>query len=242
MAPEEHKQSAVDAAGRLVELATTRWRVEGCLQLADVDPALRELLFKGFGEAAVHSAAMASRSSRILWTDDAVVAAMAKEQFATRRISTQSVLRRLVAARGIDDETFVKASAALVALRYHFTSVTSEILRRAAQWADWVTDRSPMPQVLDYLASPRTRPADAATLAASLVALGYRDIVLTEKRRSNLVSVAEAVGRRVEGTQAVALMQLALPRMFGLDALGQLDAVQTFAAWKATYDRRFRAP
>lgn len=105
-----------------------------------------------------------------------------------------------------------------------------------------LTDRSPMPQVLDYLASPHTRPADAATLAASLVALGYRDIVLPEKRRLNLVSVAEAVGRRLEGTQAVALMQLALPRRFGLDALGQLDAVQTFAAWKVTFDRRFRAP
>jgi tetratricopeptide (TPR) repeat protein len=241
-APEEQKKNAVDTAARLLDLASTRWRVEGSRQLADLEPGLRELLFKGFGEAAVQSACIGAGATRVLWTDDAAVAALAKEQFGARRIWTQSLLRRLVASRSVDEEAYVRASAGLVALRYHFTSVTPEILRRAAQWADWLPDRSPMPQVLDYLASPHTRTADAATLAAGLVALGYRDIVVPEKRRSTLVSVAEVVGRRQDGTQAIALMQIALPRMFGLDALGQLDATQTFAAWKAAFDRRLRAP
>jgi tetratricopeptide (TPR) repeat protein len=242
MAPEEQKKSAVEAAARLLDLASTRWRIVGSRQLADLEPGLRELLFKGFGEAALQSACIGAPVSRVLWTDDAAVAAMAKEQFGTRRIWTQSLLRRLVASRSIDDEACIKASAGLVALRYHFTSVTPEILRRAAQWADWLPDRLPMPQVLDYLTSPNTRTEDAAGLAASVVAFAYRDIVLPEKRGKTLIAVAEAVGHRHDASRAVVLMQLFLARTFGLDLIGQVDAARTFAAWKVTFDRRVRAP
>ncbi|HTA91720.1 MAG TPA: hypothetical protein VK745_19185, partial [Polyangiaceae bacterium] len=241
-APAEVKARAVETATRLVSLASKRWRIVACRELAELPQEQRKRLFEVFGEAAVESAAIASALPRVLWSDDAVVGAMASQQFGARRIWTQSLFRRLLSSRAIDEEEYIRASAGLVAARYHFTSATPEILRRAAQWAKWSPAQAPMPEVLGYLTSPFTKPADAANLGAALIALAYRDpaLALPEQHRTTVIAIAEAIGKRQDGPRSVRLMRAVLERSFGLDVVGCADALRTLVVWSAESERRVR--
>ena len=238
LTPEEGKRVALDSAERFQKIVEDKCRVVGCAALADVDPSDRKLLEEGVGPSALESAVLGSGASRILWTDDGVVAAIGREKFGTKRVWTQGVLRWLNGQGILSNDRYARASACLLGWQFMFTSVSPDVMRSAANLAEWGPQRWPLSQALAYLSLDVVRGQDAAVLSAMLVAHGYLDAVVPETRHVLLQAAGEALAKRSDADAAVPMFGAILSRAFGLNALGQRDAVQTFEAWRREQLRR----
>jgi tetratricopeptide (TPR) repeat protein len=235
----EGKRAALDAAERFQKAVEENCRVVGCPALADVDPADRKLLEDGIGASALESAVLGAGASRLVWTDDGVVALIGREKFGTKRIWTQAVLRSLNEQGIIPNSRYATASARLLGWQYMFTSVNPEVMRAAGNQAEWRPDRWPLKQAIGYLSLDVVHSQDAALLSAMLVAYCYLDAVLPETRRVLLQAAAEGLAKRTDAESVVPLFGSVLRRAFGLNLAGQQDAVETFEAWRGEQLRRF---
>ncbi len=236
--PPEGRQAALAATERFQSAVQKCCRVVGCAVLADIEAADRTLLDQGIGPSSLESACLGSAAGRTVWTDDGVVALIAREKFGARRVWTQAVLRWLNEQGILSSARYADASARLLGWQYSFTSVNPQVMRAAANQSEWNPGRRPLKQAIAYLALDSVRTQDAALLGAFLVAYCYRDAVLPGTRCSVLLGASESLARRSDFERGLLLFESLLPRVFGLNAGGQHDAMQTFRAWRAEHLRR----
>jgi hypothetical protein len=206
--------------------------------IAAIEQDDRESLERALGTTGLESAIAGAASSRILWTDDGVLALIAREKFGTKRIWTQGILRWLNQEGILPDSRYAEAGARLLAWRYEFTSVNPDVMRTAANQAEWKPTSPPLKQALDYLALDAVRTEDAATLSARLIAHCYLDAVLPETRRKVIIATAEALAKRGDARRALSVCRRALPRAFGINVVSAQDAVATFDVWLREWLRR----
>jgi len=237
--PPEGKRAASEGAQRFQRIIEEKCRVVGCPALADVDPAERKLIEQGIGASALEGAVLGARASRVAWTDDGVVALIARGKFGTKRVWTQGVLRWLNENGVIQNERYARAGARLLGWQYMFTSVNPEVLRSAGNQAEWRPDRWPLKQAFTYLSLEVVRHEDAAFLSAMLVAHCFLDAVLPETRSSVVQAAAESLAKRSDAARTVPQFGAVLSRVFGLNFAGQRDAMRTYEAWRLEHLRRF---
>jgi len=236
--PTESKRDALEAAERLQRTIEERCRVVACPMLAEIDSSERKMLDEGIGAPALESVVLGAASSRIVWTDDYVVALIGREKFGTKRVWTQGVLRWLNSQGIITNERYARASARLLGWQYMFTSVNPEVMRAAGNLGDWRPEQWPLKQAIAYLSLDDVRSQDAALFSAMLIAHCYLDAVVSETRRFVVQAAAEGLTRRTDAQKTLALFRTILGRAFGLNAPGLMDAMQTFDAWTRESLRR----
>ncbi len=226
----------------LMDFLESSCEVRGCRALAFLDAERRENLIKGFGQHGAESMLLASGPGHVLWTDDLVLAGIAKELFGVSRIWTQLAIEARVAAGSLDESVYLDASARLAGGGYEFTSLSRRIIARAGEMAEWDANRWPLEQALDQFGNENIDLNDRIRLGGEALAELMPRAVLPVQRQSIAIRIAERRAATRGGHAAVRGLARMLPSLFGQDAIHALEAREILGAWLASSADRIVRP
>jgi hypothetical protein len=201
--------------------------------LASIDHDRRERLIKFFGRHGAESIVIASMPGHVLWTDDMILADLAKTEFGVRRVWTEAALQARAQAGNLDPAELATASTKLAGWGYSFTTPSIETLMRAGSVAVWNPDQFPLKQALDQFASDSMNMSDAVRLAAELIVKMYNDQYLRGQRRTVTSRLLDRLARRPGGRDAVEALPRSLPIRFGLDLIRARELSDVVRGWTA---------
>jgi hypothetical protein len=227
----EQKKAYLDQLKDLVTFLETRCKVVPCLALAAVEPERREVLINFFGQYGAESIILASAPGSVLWTDDHVQANLARNEYGVRRVWTQLVIGYKVDSGLLDANKYFDASARLVGFRYFFTSVNIGILKQAAVLADWKTEGWPLKQALEVFEDASIDLWVAMQLAAGFLKVVYAEGLLAGTQNVMMVRILEHIAKRDGGIPAIKALRNVLHKIFGLNIIGMVAAMETIDAW-----------
>ncbi|MGD8718988.1 MAG: hypothetical protein PVH29_09225 [Candidatus Zixiibacteriota bacterium] len=232
---EESDKEKIEFLDGVQRFLQDRFTTISAPELAGMDADEREQFEEVIGIAALESVAIASYSNRILWTDDGVLTRLARDRFVFQRIWTQAGFRWMLDERYIDDDVFARVCAKLIGWDYMFTGANRIICRAAGELADWEPEVYPLKQTIAYLGLPELSIEYAIQLGVLLGSDAYTGATLPTTRRMILLNVLGTIARRPDCTDRnLSSFGRLLPRYFGLNVIGQEDAVKTFEAWRRT--------
>lgn len=175
---------------------------------------------------------------RVLWSDDAILATLARSEFGARCAWTQVAVEHGVTQGFLDGECARGVGAKLLGLGYRNTLFNEQVVWEAAEIAEWNPDRWPFTQALEQLSNPSISVGDVGRLAVGTIARLYDEVVFPPSRQRVLLSIAERLARRAEGLPLVAALTRVLPRFFGLNVVHSDEAAGILDAWIAAASRR----
>jgi len=222
-----------DLAERIASICTV---ADGAV-ISTLTPNQREELIGHFGRHGVESIMLASMPGHVLWTDDRVLANVARSDFGVRRIWTQSAFMARVQAGSLDTSELATAGTKLAGWGYTFTTPSLENLMRAGAVSDWDYDQFPLKQALDLFATDTVRMPDAVILAAELIVNIFADLSLRSMRTSVIGRLLDRLAARPGGREAIDALARSLPIRFGLDLLGARELADTLRGWMATAEK-----
>ena len=193
----------------------------------------REELITHFGLQGAESIMLASTPGHVLWTDDRVVANVARNDFGVRRIWTQSALMARVQEGSLDPAALATAGTKLAGWGYSFTTPSLENLMRAGAVSYWDPDQFPLKQALDQFGTESVRMADAVILAAELIVNIYADAHLRGTREGVIARLLDRLAARRGGREAIDALPRSLPIRFGLDIIGARELADAIRGWMA---------
>src|SRR5271167_617022 len=208
-------------------------RVRDSAVLASIDPDRRERLVSFFGRHGAESIVIASMPGHVLWTDDMILADLAKTEFGVRRVWTEAALQARAQAGNLDPAELATASTKLAGWGYSFTTPSIETLMRAGSVAVWNPDQFPLKQALDQFASDSMNMSDAVRLAAELIVKMYNDQYLRGQRRTVTSRLLDRLAKRAGGREAVEALPRSLPIRFGLDLIRARELSDVVRGWTA---------
>jgi len=209
-------------------------RVRDGAALASIDPERRERLIKFFGRHGAESIVIASMPGHVLWTDDMILADLAKTEFGVRRVWTEAALQARAQAGNLDPAELATASTKLAGWGYSFTTPSIETLMRAGSVAVWNPDQFPLKQALDQFASESMNMSDAVRLAAELIVKMYNDQYLRGQRRTVTSRLLDRLAIRPGGREAIETLPRSLPIRFGLDLIRARELSDVVRGWTAS--------
>jgi tetratricopeptide (TPR) repeat protein len=209
-------------------------RVRDGAVLASIDPERRERLVKFFGRHGAESIVIASMPGHVLWTDDMILADLAKTEFGVRRVWTEAALQARAQAGNLDPAELATASTKLAGWGYSFTTPSIETLMRAGSVAVWNPDQFPLKQALDQFASDSMNISDAVRLAAELIVKMYNDQYLRGQRRTVTSRLLDRLAMRAGGRDAIETLPRSLPIRFGLDLIRARELSDVVRGWTAS--------
>jgi tetratricopeptide (TPR) repeat protein len=204
--------------------------------LSTLTPNHREELIGDFGRHGAESIMLASMPGHVLWTDDRVLANVARNQFGVRRIWTQSAFMARVQAGSLDPSELATAGTKLAGWGYTFTTPSLETLMRAGAVSGWIPDQFPLKQALDQFATDSVRMPDAVILAAELIVNIYADSRLRPTRTAVIARLLDRLAARHGGREAIEALPRSLPIRFGLDLIGARELADAIRGWMANTD------
>src|SRR5580693_3876537 len=213
-------------------------RVRDGAVLASIDPERRERLVKFFGRHGAESIVIASMPGHVLWTDDMILADLAKTEFGVRRVWTEAALQARAQAGNLDAAELATASTKLAGWGYSFTTPSIETLMRAGSVAVWNPDQFPLKQALDQFASDLMNMSDAVRLAAELIVKMYNDQYLRGQRRTVTSRLLDRLAMRAGGREAIETLPRSLPIRFGLDLFRARELSDVVRGWTASQGER----
>ena len=208
-------------------------RVRDGAALATLDADRRERLVHLLGRHGAESVVIASMPGHVLWTDDRVLASLAKSEFGVRRVWTQAALQSRVQAGCLDPAELATASTKLAGWGYTFTTPSVETLMRAGSVAMWNADQFPLRQALDQFAGEAINLSDAVRLAAELIVKMYSDVHLRATRRTVTMRLLDRLAARTGGRDAIEALPRSLPVRFGLDLIRARELSDVIRGWMA---------
>ncbi len=226
------KRSDVQLKG-LADALQSVCRVRDGAVLASIDHDRRERLISFFGRHGAESIVIASMPGHVLWTDDMILADLAKTEFGVRRVWTEAALQARAQAGNLDPAELATASTKLAGWGYSFTTPSIETLMRAGSVAVWNPDQFPLKQALDQFADDSMNTSDAVRLAAELIVKMYNDPYLRGQRRTVTSRLLDRLAMRPGGREAVAALPRSLPIRFGLDLMGARELSDVVRGWMA---------
>ena len=213
-------------------IAETCTVIDGSV-LSTLSASQREELVTHFGLHGAESILLASMPGHVLWTDDRVVANVARNDFGVRRIWTQTALMARVQDGSLDSSDLATASTKLAGWGYTFTTPSLENLMRAGAVAYWDPDQFPLKQALDQFATESVRMPDAVILAAELIVNIYGDSHLRATREPVIARLLDRLAARRGGREAIEALPRSLPIRFGLDLIGARELADAIRGWMA---------
>jgi tetratricopeptide (TPR) repeat protein len=208
-------------------------RVRDGAVLASIDHDRRERLINFFGRHGAESIVIASMPGHVLWTDDLILADLAKTEFGVRRVWTEAALKARAQAGNLDPAELATASTKLAGWGYSFTAPGIETLMRAGSVAVWNPDQFPLKQALDQFADDSMSMSDAVRLAAELIVRLYNDQYLRGQRRTVTSRLLDRLALRPGGRDAVETLPRSLPIRFGLDLIRARELNDVVRGWTA---------
>ncbi len=193
----------------------------------------REKLIGYFGRHGAESIVLASMPGHVLWTDDRVIANLARTEFGVRRIWTHSAFRARAQSGSLDPAELATAGTKLAGWGYTFTTPSIETLMRAGKVAKWDPDQFPLKQALDQFSTDSVRMPDAVILAAELIVKIYGDAHLRSTRTAVTARLLERLAARHGGRSAIDALPRSLPIRFGLDLIGARELSDAIRGWMA---------
>ncbi len=201
--------------------------------LSTLTPNQRAELTGHFGPHGAESILLASMPGHALWTDDRLIANVARNDFGVRRIWTQSALMARVQAGVLDPAELATAGTKLAGWGYTFTTPSLETLMRAGAVTEWTPDQFPLKQALDQFATDSVRMPDAVILAAELIVNIYADSRLRPTRIPVIERLLDRLAARRGGREAIEALPRSLPIRFGLDIIGARELADAIRGWMA---------
>ncbi len=208
-------------------------RVRDGAVLASIDHERRERLINFFGRHGAESIVIASMPGHVLWTDDMILADLAKTEFGVRRVWTEAALQARAQAGNLDPVELATASTKLAGWGYSFAAPGIETLMRAGSVAVWNPDQFPLKQALDQFADNSMNMSDAVRLAAELIVRIYNDQYLRGQRRTVTSRLLDRLAARPGGREAVEALPRSLPIRFGLDLIRARELSDVVRGWTA---------
>lgn len=231
-------EESLEAAAARIEQAEAflkefeeRVRVVPVPQLANFDPARRELLSDFFGWHGAEVLALSAVPGRAIWCDDFSMSEIAKLEFSCARTWTQALAMRLDSEGLLASGVYATLSANLMTAGYEFTSVNRHVLRRCGELADWNIRKPPLGQAIKYVGRVDLADRTAADLALELLSSLWPHLALPASRANAQIALLEMLLRRPEGRVALSVFANGLPRIFQVNPIGLNDARQTLFAW-----------
>ncbi|HVN26966.1 MAG TPA: hypothetical protein VMT64_00690, partial [Candidatus Binataceae bacterium] len=221
-----------DLADRVASICTI---VDGGV-ISTLSPHQREELIGHFGRHGVESILLASMPGHVLWTDDRVLASVARNDFGVRRIWTQSAFMARVQAGSLPASELATAGTRLSGWGYTFTTPSLENLMRAGAVTGWDCEQFPLKQAFDLFATDAVRMPDAVILAAELIVHIFADQDLRELRASIIGRLLDRLNARAGGREAIDAISHSVPIRFGLDLIGARELADTIRGWMASTD------
>jgi hypothetical protein len=238
---ERDEQAEEEYRTRLVsflELLSQKAQVCGCETLASLDPEERQTLTRVFGQHGLESMLLSSQPGRVLWSDDAILAALARSEFGARCVWTQVSVEHGVMQGFLDAERARSVGAKLVGFGYKNTVFNEQVVWKAAEIAEWDPDRWPFTQALEQLSNPSISAGDAGRLAVAVIVRLYQAVVFPPSRQRVLLHIAERLVIRAEGLPLVMAIAQLIPRLFGLNVVQSDEVTKVLNAWTAEASRR----
>lgn len=209
--------------------------------LSTLAPERREKLIRFFGRHGAESIVLASTPGHVLWTDDRVIANLARNEFGVRRVWTQSALMARAQAGSLDRAELATAGTKLAGWGYSFTTPSLEILMSAGAVAGWNPDQFPLRQALEQFATDSVRLPNAVTLAAELIVNLYADSYLRASRTTVTARLLDRLALRPGGREAIEALPRSLPIRFGLDLIGARELSDAIRGWMARHTEEIAA-
>ncbi len=216
-------------------------RVRDGAVLASIDHDRRERLINFFGRHGAESIVIASMPGHVLWTDDMILADLAKTEFGVRRVWTEAALQARAQAGNLDPAELATASTKLAGWGYSFATPGIETLMRAGSVAVWNPDQFPLKQALDQFAADSMNMSDAVRLAAELIVKMYNDQLLRGQRRTVTSRLLDRLAARTGGRDAVEALPRSLPIRFGLDLIRSRELSDVLRGWAAQSETQLSA-
>ena len=205
-------------------------------------PNQRAELTGHFGLHGAESILLASLPGHALWTDDRVLANLARDEFGVRRIWTQAALMARVQAGNLEPAQLATAGTRLAGWGYTFTTPSLETLMRAGALSGWDPDQFPLRQALDQFATDSVAMPDAVILAAELVVHIYADSRLRVTRSTLVARLLDRLAKRRGGRAAIEALPRSLPIRFGLDVIGARELADAIRGWMSKSEGIRRNP
>lgn len=221
-----------------VSLVFARCDVRGCSELVALDPDKRHTLSAVFGQHGLESVLLGSQPGRVLWTDESLLAGLARSEFGTRCVWTQAAVEYGVYHGFLDGTCSHSVAAKLMGFNYRSTVFNETTLCHAASLAEWDPNRWPFTQAIEQFSNDKIDIGDLSRLAITLVVNLYRQVFLPQTRQTVLISIAERLSRQKFGIALVKALTTVLPRCFGLNVLHLREATEVLHAWVAESERR----
>jgi tetratricopeptide (TPR) repeat protein len=201
--------------------------------LASIDSERRERLINFFGRHGAESIVIASMPGHVLWTDDSILADLAKSEFGVRRVWTEAALQARAQAGNLDPAELATAGTKLAGWGYTFTTPSVETLMRAGSVAVWNPDQFPLKQALDQFAADTMTISDTFRLGAELIVRLYNDAYLRGQRRTVTSRLLDRLATRTGGREAIEMLPRSLPIRFGLDLIRARELSDVVRGWAA---------
>jgi hypothetical protein len=206
---------------------------EGALELAGLEPDLRNKLETAFGATGSEVMAMASRPGTILWTDDYALAQTAREKVGARVIWSELVFRYWKQQGRLDAATYNVACAKLIGWRYLAVPVSAETMLAAGDTASWIPDRFPLTACLDVLATDTLDTRSVVFLLLMTLPGISRSVVLPETSAQVVGAILARLQKRTDARQVVELLLGAVDRAYGVDVEGARRIHALLEEWLA---------
>jgi len=203
--------------------------------LSTLSQERREKLIGYFGRHGAESIVLASMPGHLLWTDDRVIANLARTEFGVRRLWTQSAFMARTQAGSLDPSELATAGTKLAGWGYTFTTPSIETMMRAGAVAKWLPDQFPLKQALDQFATESVKMPDAVTLAAELIVNIHADPRLRSTRALVTARLLARLAARRGGREAIDALPRSLPIRFGLDLIGARELSDAIRGWMAEH-------
>lgn len=205
----EEAQRRYTVISQLLESVVSHCEVQGGRCLAFLEPNVRKMFLKCFGQHGAESLLVAHERKCLLWTDDVTLPMISTQRLNIRRVWTQVVLQNLLEGR--DVKAILDCNARLVGWGYNITNFGLSVVVRAAELAMWQPSVRPLKQILDAFASESTNLNLCVQAAAGLIIEVEQCAIVNPSAQATYRMVLENLRRRPGGAVEVRKMLSALP-------------------------------
>lgn len=201
------------------------------LELSALEPAKREPLEEICGAYGAETMLLASRPDSVLWTDDLILAELAKTEFGVKRAWTEIIAEQTMLAGQITDVERQRILALLIGMSYTATHFDSGIMLKAVELADARPWQFPLKQFAEIFQKPTGNLQGLLGIFLDFLSKLYRESYLPESRCRVMTALLDALWKSVPLRLPLLHIRRNSAQVFGLNPVGQNQFDICFDQW-----------
>jgi tetratricopeptide (TPR) repeat protein len=194
---DEERQSWVSRAQALMKNIRKHCRIEESLAAASVDGELRSSFDDVHAYSSLDSIAYTHSDPKLLlWTDEMIMQAVARNDFKFESIGVQDILNCLRAKGAISHYELDTFTAKILGSHYNPVEWNSDVAFAAAKLSKWDADCQPFKEVLRQFSGNHWKLRNKCQMALELFVKVYRSNANDFSETHLLLRVMDAIGER----------------------------------------------